>query len=169
MNDRFKFRGVLTVEYGGENADDKTVDLIIEKADAIHGGDIGFDIDQLDAAIEKAGITDDIEIDQIHEFCYDNNGCRSDEYFVMDGDIKQCTGLKDKNGNLIYEGDCVGFYVYEQDGEWYGGQGTVVLHNSSWGIETSSHFIRFENNIPMANPQGVEIIGNIPEQAEQKE
>ena len=29
---RFKFRGVLTVVYGGENADDKTVDLIIEKA-----------------------------------------------------------------------------------------------------------------------------------------
>lgn len=107
MNDRFKFRGVLTVEYGGENADEKTVDLIIEKADAIHSGSIGFDIDQLDAAIEKAGITDDIEIDNIHEFCYDNNGCRSDEYFVMDGDIEQCTGLKDRNGNLMYENDIV--------------------------------------------------------------
>lgn len=107
MNNRFKFRGVLTVAYSGDDDEDKTVDLIIEKADAIYGGGIGFDTDQLDAAIEKAGITDDIEIDNIHEFCYDNNGCRSDEYFVMDGDIKQCTGLSDKNGNLIYEGDIV--------------------------------------------------------------
>ena len=107
MNNRFRFRGVLTVAYSGDDDEDKTVDLIIEKADAIHGGSIGFDTDQLDAAIEKAGITDDIEIDNIHEFCYDNNGCRGDEYFVMDGDIEQCTGLKDHNGNLIYENDIV--------------------------------------------------------------
>ena len=158
MSDRFKFRGVLTVEYGGENADDKTVDLIIEKADAIYGGCIGFDIDQLDAAIEKAGITDDIEIDNIHEFCYDNNGCRSDEYFVMDGDIEQCTGLKDKSGNLIYEGDIVKAVTNTYK---------VIWDRYRWAIKDPQGYIFSEYINDLL--YDCEIIGNVHKQAEQKD
>ena len=157
MNNRFKFRGVLTVEYGGENADDKAVDLIIEKADAIYSGDIGFDIDQLDAAIEKAGITDDIEIDQIHEFCYDNNGCRNDEYFVMDGDIEQCTGLKDKNGNLIYEGDIL---LLRDNKFEVGNNNITVFFKCLTDKYTHIDPMDFDYNES-------EIIGNIHEQPEQ--
>ena len=114
---------------------------------------------------------------------YNNNGEFSHfQYFdIVDGlksynagvmfhrdEYEQCTGLKDKNGNLIYENDRVGFYVYGQDEEWHAQQGTVIWYNSCWGIETSSRFIQFENELTIKNPKDIEIIGNIHEQAEQK-
>lgn len=80
--------------------------------------------------------------------------------------VEQSTGLRDKNGNLIYENDRVGFYVYGQDKEWHAQQGTVIWYNSCWGIETSSRFIQFENELTIKNPKDIEIIGNIHKQAE---
>ena len=98
--------------------------------------------------------------------CYDNGV--SADYFEYNGFvIEQCTGLKDKIGNLIYENDRVGFYVYGQDEEWHAQQGTVIWYNSCWGVETSSRFIQFENELTIKNPKDIEIIGNIHEQPEQ--
>lgn len=97
-------------------------------------------------------------------YCNAVDGC---DPTIAVSDFEFCTGLKDKNGNLIYENDRVGFYVYGQDEEWHAQQGTVIWYNSRWGIETSSRFIQFENELTIKNPKDIEIIGNVHEQAEQ--
>lgn len=108
-NDRLKFRAVIDVEYGGENADEKTATLIINNAAASSDGLCGFDIDELDNALDRAGIDDEHDIDQIRQYLYDNSFVPdSDEYFLVDvNNILQSTGMKDINGHFIYDGDII--------------------------------------------------------------
>lgn len=107
--------------------------------------------------------------DQFIGFEYWNAVDGRPQMMVSWGKDEQCTGLKDKNGNLIYENDRVGFYVYGQDEKWHAQQGTVIWYNSCWGVETSSRFIQFENALTIKDPKDIEIIGNVHEQAEQKD
>lgn len=63
--------------------------------------------------------------------------------------VEQCTGLKDKNGNLIYEGDIV------TDGA---DNFTVAWNYNAWCIQTN----KFEHFLT----EGFELIGNIHEPPE---
>ncbi|HEU4024442.1 YopX family protein [Streptococcus pneumoniae] len=84
-------------------------------------------------------------------------------------ELMQSTGLKDKNGKEIFEGDIVrttrflgradeigGFYEYEKDYV-----GVVKVLEGSWVIDTGSVAVRFWSEIDES-----EVLGNIYENLE---
>ena len=100
-----------------------------------------------------------------------NNICKPMSFFLChDIDrwvIEQCTGLKDKNGNLIYEGYIVKCdRDFDPDGrvnltkEVIFTDGSFTLANLDPKNRDFCYINRFHN---------IEIIGNIHEQAEQKD
>ncbi len=98
--------------------------------------------------------------EHIYENTLDGVGTPTNPANADDCVLEQCTGLKDKNGRLIYEGDIV---WTDEDG--YG--------HIRWDNELSQFFVATEEYYTFDNifPREMEVIGNIhknPELLEEK-
>ena len=159
MTDRFKFRcGIIISHYDDDENDIQTL-LLVNNVTIYDDGEVGFDRESLKEAVKRENLSEEEErtlwnsLDEYEVF---------EDWYQMPADfIEQCTGLKDKNGKLIYDGDILKpnnntimkEVVYEDGSYW--AKDTVYFHDKC-------HIFQ-----KWIDECGYEIIGNIHEVKEE--
>ena len=106
-NNRLLFRAVVEAYYYDNDGNDKTVKLLLNNVAVYTPVTVGVADEVLVNAIRNTNLNAK-ERNSVYSYFKANNECSDSEWFVFEAEtIEQCTGLKDKNGRLIYEGDIV--------------------------------------------------------------
>ena len=162
MNDRFKYRAYITSTIDIATSEEKEVSFYIDGVAVYEDGDIGFSRDKLLDALDKLDLTKN-QKEQIESDISENSYCRDYDWFSIDfGEKEQCTGLKDKNGKLIYEGDIV-----ESN---FNGLGRILYNHAALTVAWKEEVYFYGHRTPSTpiplDVENIEIIGNIHENPE---